>query len=479
MKYTERQEIVIRCEEDVVGVGSPPGSGKTATIFGCLEEQRNKNYLVLCFNASIKEELVAKAEKKKIKNADFYTFHGLAHNFFFRNNFIKNFKNRELVDNLDVFEIRKIMKTLNIEYSGIRELVDLKNRLSLFFTTNLRADEFFSGDDRKELYITILKYLMENEEAPLFHSFYIKVFQLIGYSNSKFDSVLVDEAQDMSPCYISIVENIKAKQIKYFGDAYQMIYGFNGAVGMNNVTHSLDRSFRLGKANAEFCVNILKLLVNRDIEGFVGVNENQVITNTLPELEQKTIICRTNKTILRKLPEFKLHNKKCYIIGGKESLGLETLKRILMDFESKGKTFYKGFCINDKNELVNLARLTRDSNLKNIVNAINELEIDSSTKLQGLLSVIVEDKDIADYIMTTVHKSKGLEFKNVEIADDFENIEDLIKKKNSGKSVLDEAYVLYVATSRSFGNLKLNFNLRNWLNGKKLESNEEYVQLAI
>lgn len=479
MKYTERQEIVIRCEEDIVGVGSPPGSGKTATIFGCLEERRDKKYLVLCFNASIKEELVAKAEKKKVKNADFYTFHGLAHNFFYRNNIIKNFRHRELVDNLDVFEIRKIMKTLNIEYSGIKELVDLKKRLSLFFTTNLTAKDFFENDDRKELYLTILKFLLENEEAPLFHSFYIKVFQLLGYSNSGYDSVLVDEAQDMSPCYISIVENIKAKQIKYFGDAYQMIYGFNGAVGMNNVTHSLDRSFRLGKNNAEFCVNILKLLVDRNIEGFIGVNENQVITNTLPELEQRTIICRTNKTILRKLPEFKLHNKKCYIIGGKESLGLDTLKRILMDFESKGKTYYKGFIINNENELISLARNTQDSALKSIVSAMNELQIDTSSKLQGLLSVIVEDRDIADYVMTTVHKSKGLEFKNVELADDFENIEDLIKKKNSGKNVLDEAYVLYVATSRSFGNLKLNFNLRSWLNGKKLESNEEYIQLAM
>lgn len=477
MKYTERQEIVIKSEEDFVQVGSPPGSGKTATIFGCLEENKKKNYLVLCFNASIRQELVEKAVKKEIKNAEFYTFHGLAFNFFNRSNFINNFRNRELVDNLDVFELRKIMKSLEIEYSGIKELVEIKNRLALFFTTDLTAKDFFQ--ENKEPCITILRYLMENAEAPLFHSFYIKVFQLMNYSNEKFDTVLVDEAQDMSPCYISIIKNLNIKQMKYFGDEYQMIYGFNGAIGMSNVTHSLDRSFRLGKQNAEFCVNLLRILVDKDIKGFIGVNENQIITNKLPELEQKTIICRTNKTILRKLPEFKQNNKKCYIIGGKESLGLDTLKRILMDFEKKGKTFYKGFVINDENELINLARVTRDSTLKGIVNAIKELQIDSSTKLQGLLSVIVEDKEDADYVMTTVHKSKGLEFKNVELADDFEEIEELIKKKKQGKSVLDEAYVLYVATSRSFGNLKLNFNLRNWLNGRKLESDEEYIQLAI
>ena len=366
---------------------------------------------------------------------------------------------------------------LNIEYSGIRELVEIKNRLSTFFTTDLKVDEFFQ--ENKDPYLTILKYLMENEDAPLFHSFYIKVFQLMKYSNVKFDAVLVDEAQDMSLCYTSIIKNLNTKQIKYFGDEYQMIYGFNGAIGMNNVTHSLDRSFRLGEKNAELCVNLLKLLVDADIKGFTGVNETQTIVDKLPSLEQRTIICRTNKTILRKLPEFKTNNKKCYIIGGKESLGLETLKKILMNFESKGKTFYKGFVINNMDELINLSRVTKDSALKNIVNAIRELQIDTSVKLQGLLSVIVEDKDIADFIMTTVHKSKGLEFKNVELADDFESIEELIKKKNSGKSVLDEAYVLYVATSRSFGNLKLNFNLRNWLNGQKFENNDEYVQLAM
>ncbi|MGL5717861.1 MAG: hypothetical protein ACRCX2_32970, partial [Paraclostridium sp.] len=62
MKYTERQREVIECKDNYVEVGSPPGSGKTATIFGCLEEERNKNYLVLCFNASIKEELIEKAK---------------------------------------------------------------------------------------------------------------------------------------------------------------------------------------------------------------------------------------------------------------------------------------------------------------------------------------------------------------------------------------------------------------------------------
>ncbi|MGL5716627.1 MAG: UvrD-helicase domain-containing protein, partial [Paraclostridium sp.] len=437
------------------------------------------NYLVLCFNASIKEELIEKAKNKNIKNAEFYTFHGLAYNFFYRNNFIANFQHRELVDNLDVFEVRKIMKSIGIEYSGIRELVDIKNRLALFFTTDLKLGEYFGEDT--EPYSTILKYLLKDPEAPLFHSFYIKMFQLLNYNNSKFDTVLVDEAQDMSKCYMSIISNLKVKQVKYFGDAYQMIYGFNGAVGMSTVTHTLDRSFRLGENNAKLCVNILKTLIGEDIEGFQGVNEGQVIVDKLPELEQRTIICRTNKTILKKLPQFKEQNKKCYIIGGKESLGLDTLKRILVDFETKGKTFYKGFVINNEDELINLSRISRDSNLKNIVNAIKELNLESSSDLQRLLSVIVDDRDFADYVMTTVHKCKGLEFKNVEIADDFENMQELIKKKNSGKSVLDEAYVLYVATSRSFGNLKLNYDLRKWLlNPNEQNYNEDYTkQLAM
>ena len=476
MRYTKNQRDVIKCNDDIVQVGSPPGSGKTATIFGCIENDTKKNFLVLCFNASIREELIEKAVNKDIKNAEFYTFHGFAHSFFSRTNHIVNFKNREMADNLDVFEMRKIMKKLEIEYTNIKELIEIKNKISSFFCTHLTATEFFQ--EEIEFYRIILNYLKNDEEAPIFHGFYIKFFQLLGYSTDKFDVTLIDEAQDMSSCYISIVNNLKTKQYKYFGDKYQMIYSFNGAVGMDKSTHFLDRSFRLGEENANFCSLLLKKLIDRNTPSFIGVNTEQLIVDKLPQLEQKTIICRTNKTIIRKLLEFSKQNKKCYIIGGKESLGLNVLEKFLNDFRRGRKTFYKGIILNNLDDIIKLAKTTKDSILKNISNAITEFKLDNNQALSEILRTLVLNKELADCVLTTVHKSKGLEFKNVEIADDFETMDKLLEKKAKGKNIIDEAYVLYVATSRSFGNIKLNLDLKYWFLDQK-NNTEDLIQLAI
>ena len=59
-------------------------------------------------------------------------------------------------------------------------------------------------------------------------------------------------------------------------------------------------------------------------------------------------------------------------------------------------------------------------------------------------------KKSADVILTTAHKSKGLEFVAVEIADDFKEIE---------KAEEEEINILYVAVTRATHELQLNRDL--------------------
>lgn len=75
----------------------------------------------------------------------------------------------------------------------------------------------------------------------------------------------------------------------------------------------------------------------------------------------------------------------------------------------------------------------------------------------------MQDEKEADIYLTTTHRSKGLEFENVEIADDFPAIDSLKIKMNNFEDFIDEVYILYVAITRSYGKLQLNEDLKRFI----------------
>ena len=124
--------------------------------------------------------------------------------------------------------------------------------------------------------------------------------------------------------------------------------------------------------------------------------------------------------------------------------------------------------------------------LKFYAEAVDDVEIKSRCKIvedyRDNIPVIIDkinrkvggayDMDSAEIVMTTSHKSKGLEFPNVQLDDDFIElceIPDMTKLDAIGKAevlkeISEELNILYVAATRAQKVLQPNFDLTMFLN---------------
>src|SRR3546814_9526121 len=87
----------------------------------------------------------------------------------------------------------------------------------------------------------------ENSNLPFTHDIYLKVFARICKISDQFDYLIVDEAQDLNPVLIGIVEKSGLPAV-IVGDNWQSIYGFRGAEDamsyFDGDVYSLSQSFR-------------------------------------------------------------------------------------------------------------------------------------------------------------------------------------------------------------------------------------------
>ncbi|MGL6131669.1 MAG: UvrD-helicase domain-containing protein, partial [Fusobacteriaceae bacterium] len=230
--YSEEQLAVIESNDREISVESPPGSGKTHCILGVVKKHKDDHHLILAFNSTIKDSIKRKIKDESITNAEVFTFHGLAFDYFKDSDQIVSFADRIMV-NLDYFTLEQILTKLEIDKKNINQIL---SALLSFLRGGLSFEKSFLNIDNKikEDCRNILKYIRTEPTSPMFHEYYIKIFQLMCYSNSKYTTILVDESQDKTNCYEQIIYNMKCKRVIHFGDNQQQIYAYNGAVGMNS-----------------------------------------------------------------------------------------------------------------------------------------------------------------------------------------------------------------------------------------------------
>lgn len=452
-KYSKEQLDIIKSTEAEIEVASPPGSGKTYTILGIVKHHAKNHHLILAFNNSIKEAIRRKIDDEHITNAEVFTFHGLAYEYFKGSDQIVEFENRSMV-NLDYFTLEQLLKDLNIKVKNINTILDLLLR---FLRGSHNFDMSFVDVNKfeKETCRSILKHIRSNREAPMFHEYYIKTFQLIKYYNSKYHTVLVDESQDKTSCYNQIIENLNPKRVIHFGDNQQKIYAYNGAIGMGASKYKLTKSFRVGKPHSDLCNALIYDILKDKESSFEGVNPKGVIVDRLSNIDKRTVICRTNKEIIRRMLEEIKNKKLVHLIGG-GGINLELTKDIFEATPEKPR-YYKNKKITCLKDASVLYALSKSSDLKQSLEFINEHGKNTMKVINTIKTKTIDDPNLADISLITAHRSKGLEFDCVEIADDFPLIDSIKEKKNLG-----ETYALYVALSRCTGKMMLNKNLKIW-----------------
>lgn len=462
---TKQQLDILEASKNtrVLKVNAVAGSGKTSTL-ELLAEANHTPSLLLAFNKSIADE----ASRRFPKHVSCRTINSLAFAEFgkplqHKLNPNKNPKVntlRSIKDIVEAFQLEDFPATPHISARTIvslsRDVVDRFcfsarqsiSHLDLHYQDikDLEKNHSFDSVYLGKVLVSIARMIWQertNPASPAYctHDTYMKLWSL---SNPKinYDTVYVDESQDINACVLHVLEQQTCKII-YVGDQYQSIYGFRGAVNaMKKIeapTMHLSQSWRYGESIAD----VAEMILYKDsveVKGFTSIPSS--VTH-VEDMEKYTMIFRTNVALLTAAEDLIAQGKKVRVEVNITDF-IRQLKSVINIREGK-KPFHDS--ISRFTNWVDLLDFAQESvEIKRLVDI--SLRPDVEKFIQRLESI--DDCTNPDIILTTAHKSKGLEFDNVVVANDF---------KFGSKYALDmpeqEINLLYVACTRAKLNLQL------------------------
>jgi len=404
------------------------GSAKTYSIVeGIKYIPKGKKVLMLAFNKSIRAELRGRVSDVH----DVLTFHGcglralklrfgeVVIDEFKTTNIIKKFvdeKENDLIDNL----VKAVSQCKNA-------LVDTPSKIEIIM-------DHFSIDtcelERKQFISIVIKTLAENKKMTNIIDFddmclFPHIFNL---NTGNFDYVFIDERQDSNTSNIMLAIRSCKKQggrIIACGDKYQNIYASFRGTDDNIIQNllkqenakilSLPISYRCPTKVLDLC----RLWV-KDIQAAPGAKEGSVEDISLNQLYDKAkpgsfVLSRTNAPLIKICMNFIKQGKKANIKG--RDVGNQ-LNYLIKKSKQKEIPQFLKWLENWKQEQIQILMekkiptdntLDRYECLTSVAEECKSLK-EMKSKIDSLFND-VDDKNVI--ICSSVHKSKGLEAKNV------------------------------------------------------------------
>lgn len=459
---TDEQEHIVEQfntgESLVVQAGA--GTGKTTTLVA-LANSTTRNGTFIAFN----KDIVTSARKKLPKNVQAFTGHGLAYatvgkQYSKRLKDSKRLKSHEIAKWLGVksfsWQFAGEVHTLTPGALGayVRQAIlkfcasaDREPNAATHLPHITGLDQAGSWDRRnrlcKQLQPIIEKAWADindvNGVLPFSHDHYFKIWAL-GTPQIPGEFILVDEAQDSNPVLIDAVQR-QNKQTVWVGDSQQQIYDWRGAVdaltstGVANVAF-LRKSFRFGPEVAEVANAILSTIESAELR-LIGQGAPG---STGPTNNPNAVICRTNAGAIGAVLAARAAGLTAALVGKNEDIAY--FVRSVIDLQNGRKTEHPELaCFGSWREVEEFVQ--NDPAGEELALWVNLFgKFSPEDVLSAVTGTKVED---ADVVVTTAHKSKGLEWDTVQLCGDFPQAD-----PEKGKELTDsDRRLLYVASTRA------------------------------
>lgn len=446
MKDTEEQKYALALAKDVdsLKVNAAAGAGKSYLLRRIAKSQ-NARFLYLTFGRALADE----AKRTFPRNADCMTAHGFA------------FKQLDGARKLSNKLSRRMTGELGSELLGLEgTLADKEDTVDLLVQAiekfAMSADERISDvhlpdldltEAKKERYVSLARDLWalmssRSNTIPITHDMYLKVFQLRNEDlHAQYDCILADEGQDFSPVMLQIIKQSQCRRV-VVGDRHQQIYSFRGSVNalddfQDSSEAVLSQSFRYGDQVAEFANMVLGFKDNPPNFTIKGSNVIQSTASVGSVLDvpfeecHHTIIGRTNAALfetamyINSLAPMLMFNfvdgverymrpiEQCFLLWLGEHEQIE-------DYPFKR---YKSYSQFEKN--VGL----KHPGLEWLVRLFSEFGDDVLSMAKAVAACVVKDPRRAAVSFGTAHSTKGREFDNIVLLDDFKTPTQLEKMK--------------------------------------------------
>jgi superfamily I DNA/RNA helicase len=460
-KLTDEQREIIGTSGKLVTVTAYAGTGKTTTIKEFARTRRLEKMLYLVFNRSMAEE--SRRAFSECPNVTISTFHSLAYKYYG-----KDYAGR--LGNLRPYDLRRYMQKLEMrnDYEAVSCLFNIVQTFLMSDDAGIAETlERLHPERRKKitaLNLDLQKLAdaatrvwadMRSKELPMPHNGYLKLLQLEQVPLN-YDRILVDEAQDISDCMISILTGA-GKSMLLAGDPYQQIYAWNGAVnalgkvsGPGTTRCYLTQSFR--------CPNGIASLADLYLQTLGAPKKFRCTQEQRHAPGPVAAIARTNLGLFDMIVGSGPAKTRIHYIGGMDSYEFRSLVDIykLKNKEPHHKIddrFIANF--ESYEEFADYAESAADGTFKAKIQIVLKYS-DTLPKLYDDMTrnQAAGTKD-ADLIVSTAHRVKGREFESIRLHGDFVDLQDLIHRaarKKEGEPVkasAEELHLVYVALTRS------------------------------
>lgn len=464
MQYTIEQQPVIEYEGDHLVILAFAGCGKTSTLVGYAKAHPELRMLYVAYNRAIRDEGAAKFPR----NVTCKTSHQLAWPEF-GSKYQHKLGNLRLTDiaqhigTRNWTRVRAVQGTLNAYLSSDRTTID-----ELHVETGMDPDDYLTAseayiqeiiDDAKQLWEGMID---PSSKLNCVHDAYLKLFQLSN-PTLPFDVILFDEAQDSNPVTAALVSGQSARKI-FVGDKWQQIYRWRGAedslakeVSAGADVMHLTNSFRFGPMIAGAANVVLRY--RGEERSLIGHGPKDKVFTSLPAGTRRyTVLNRTVAGVIQTAIEEVQRGKIIYWNGGIESYhvtDMEDLYHLKSGDKDKivNKRLSKQFPSYGHYE--DAATETKDPEMTRLVKILKDYQ-DVPRILASLRKNMALDEDEADVVVSTVHRSKGLEWETVVLENDFPEIFEMGERAMSPEQRGDELNLLYVGITRAKSQLVIN-----------------------
>ena len=289
------------------------------------------------------------------------------------------------------------------------------------------------------------------------HDTYLKLFQM---SNPilPYDTIFVDEAQDLDPVMLDIIRNGgKDSQTIFVGDSHQQIYGWRGATNAMALpglpSLYLTQSFRFGDDDVADYANWvldIKRATDKQFADMPRLRGNPALSTKIENVDDATmIINRSNAGVLQSAIDVISAGGVPYLAGGTKKFTeyLNAAYDIRCGRASKHSDF---LAFGDNYEALQEFAETADGRDYKIVVNLVEKYGDKTPGISNMIaSQTASDPSLATVYISTVHGVKGLESPNVRIGDDFSKATSKDKDSEDVSFNPEVVNICYVALTRA------------------------------
>ena len=253
-------------------------------------------------------------------------------------------------------------------------------------------------------------------EFPLGHDGYLKLWSLTNPS-LPYDFLFVDEAQDLSPVMVHILNSYQGQKV-IVGDAQQQIYSWRGALNtMSNDMSAenlfLTMTFRFGDDLAKIANRVLTSLSVE--EQIVSANGTGTKISTASTSRPDAILFRKNVNLIRAAVSFYLSGLDYHIVDPNKNISqtVDDFFRLNNGLWGKSQVF-EGF--NSWEKVVELAQAEDDNPFRGYVDLF---ENNNPIEIKASIDTARKRASTSYSSLSTIHQAKGLEWSAVQLFGDF------------------------------------------------------------